>query len=154
MTRTAKTEAIKEKANSATDAASAAKSEAESSIKDAASEAARQAKKVREDVADAAGEKLEAAREALNDFEPDTLINQAAGRLADNLSDAANAIRTTDLKAVRDDVAGFARRNPLLFFGGAALLGFAAARMLKNSGSDAELEAAEAEAEAAWGYSQ
>ena len=32
------------------------------------------------------------------------------------------------------DAAGFARRNPLLVLGGAALAGFAAARMVKSAG--------------------
>ncbi|MEY8838081.1 hypothetical protein AB9K41_03460, partial [Cribrihabitans sp. XS_ASV171] len=49
------------------------------------------------------------------------------------LTHAASAVRDADFNSIQEDLTVFARRNPLLFFGGAALLGFVAARALKAS---------------------
>jgi hypothetical protein len=51
------------------------------------------------------------------------LLDQVTARLSDG--------PVEDLVA---DAAGFARRNPLLVLGGAALAGFAAARIVKSAG--------------------
>ena len=51
------------------------------------------------------------------------LVDQIAAHLRDRPVDELVA-----------DAAGFARRNPLLVLGGAALVGFAAARIVKSSG--------------------
>lgn len=72
-------------------------------------------------------------REAGDAFGPDSFAHTVADRLADNLSQAASAVRDTDLGSLQQDVTEFARRNPLVFFGGAALLGFFAARLMKAS---------------------
>lgn len=105
---------------------------------DQATDAARkrveaEANAARNDAANTVETQAGKVRRAAGSFDPDSMINQAANRLADNLSDAASAIRTKDLATVQQDVAAFARRNPLLFFGGAALLGFATARMMNAS---------------------
>ncbi len=76
-------------------------------------------------------------REAADGVDPGSLAHAATERLAESLGEAAHSIRHRDLGAdlghVTDDLAAFARRQPLLFFGGAALLGFAAGRMFKAS---------------------
>lgn len=72
-------------------------------------------------------------RNAGREFGEDSYAYQAADYLATSLHDAADAIRTRDVSTVMDDVTHFARRNPAVFLGGAAMLGFFAARMLKAS---------------------
>lgn len=96
----------------------------------AASDKARAAKDA---AADAAREQADRVREAGESFDADSFAHAATDRIADNLHEAARSIRTADLSHLADDLATFARRQPLLFFGGAALLGFAAGRMLKAS---------------------
>jgi hypothetical protein len=55
------------------------------------------------------------------------------GMMASNLADFAEVIREKDLSELVDEMSGFARRNPVAFLGGAALLGFAGVRMAKAS---------------------
>ncbi len=54
-------------------------------------------------------------------------------QIADGLADASDAVRGKDLSEIVSDVNGFARRNPLMFLGSAALVGFAATRFAKAS---------------------
>ena len=72
-------------------------------------------------------------RAAGREFGEDSYAAQAADYLASSLSDAAGAIRSRDMDDVLSELNNFARRNPAVFLGGAALLGFAAARMFKAS---------------------
>lgn len=55
------------------------------------------------------------------------------GQAAEALADFSDMVRNKDLGEMLSDVNGFARRNPLAFLGGAALLGFAATRFAKAS---------------------
>ncbi|CTQ48181.1 hypothetical protein [Jannaschia donghaensis] len=72
-------------------------------------------------------------RSAGREFGPESYQAQAADYLADNLIEAADRIRAQDLDSIARDATDFARRNPAVVLGGAALLGFAAARLLKAS---------------------
>lgn len=72
-------------------------------------------------------------RSAGREFGDDSYQAQAADYLASNLSQAAEMIREQDFSSLADDVSSFARRNPAMFLGGAALVGFAAARLMKSS---------------------
>ena len=72
-------------------------------------------------------------RSAGREFGADSYQAQAADYLADNLMQAADRIRAQDLDTIARDATDFARRNPAIVLGGAALLGFAAARLLKAS---------------------
>jgi hypothetical protein len=80
---------------------------------------------------------------AAEEFEAGSFSRHAAEQMADRLSDAADAVRGADLGTLQTDVEAFARRNPLLFFGTAALAGFAVVRAVKAS-ERAEVEAAAA----------
>lgn len=53
--------------------------------------------------------------------------------MADALADVSDTIRDKDFGEMANDLTSFARRNPLAFLGGAALLGFAGTRMLRAS---------------------
>lgn len=52
---------------------------------------------------------------------------------ADEVRRISESLRDRDLKTIYEDVGNFARRQPALFIGGTALLGFAAARLAKAS---------------------
>lgn len=66
------------------------------------------------------------------DSRPDTLQDAALAQLGAQINVIAARLQDTSVDEMVDDVALFARRNPLLFLGGAALAGFAAARFLKS----------------------
>ncbi|WP_431298843.1 hypothetical protein [Tabrizicola sp. BL-A-41-H6] len=53
--------------------------------------------------------------------------------VADHLADASDALRDKDMGEILHGITRVARQNPILFLGGAALLGFAASRYLKAS---------------------
>ena len=72
-----------------------------------------------------------ALRGAADRIPPDSAAGRSFNQLADSLSGAADSLRTRDLNQIVEDVRGMARRNPLMFVGGAALLGLAAARFAK-----------------------
>lgn len=54
-------------------------------------------------------------------------------KAADSLERLSNYIREQDPKQLLDDVQNFGRRRPALLLGGAFLLGFAGARLIKSS---------------------
>ena len=80
-----------------------------------------------------AGRAAEAAAAASEEFHAESPQAQAADRAATSLHDVAEALHSTDFDKVAGRVKEFARENPALFLGGAALLGFAATRFLKSS---------------------
>ena len=58
---------------------------------------------------------------------------QYGDKAADGLDRVARYLREQDPKKVLDDVQNFGRRRPALLIGGAFLLGFAGARLIKTS---------------------
>jgi hypothetical protein len=95
--------------------------------------AGEEARHARETAAGTTKETADQVREAGEAFGEDSFARAATDRVAEQLDQAARTMREADLRGVGDDLTAFARRQPLLFFGGAALLGFAAARLLKAS---------------------
>ena len=91
------------------------------------------AEAAKETIADTVADQAHRFREASRAFDSNELASDAVKYLGDNLAYAASAVRDVDLANVQQDVTQFARRNPLVFFGGAAALGFLAARALKAS---------------------
>lgn len=84
------------------------------------------------DGAAAEGDHLaDAAHAAADAYPRDSLVSQALGDLGSTVEGLTAQFRDKPAQEILDDVALFARRNPLLFLGGAALAGFAAARFLK-----------------------
>ncbi|MCB1332781.1 MAG: hypothetical protein KDK26_03815 [Roseivivax sp.] len=79
------------------------------------------------DAADRAASTLRGAADALRDG---TFQERTFGQLAASLADAADAVRNKDLSELSTEAAAFAKRNPAVFIGGAAILGFAVARMM------------------------
>ncbi|WP_224816405.1 hypothetical protein [Hasllibacter sp. MH4015] len=91
-------------------------------------------------VAEAAAEKAQEFDRASDAFRDSDFARQATAQVADTLTNVAHAVRDTDFASLQSDVTEFARRNPLVFFGGAAALGFVAARAMKAS-ERAEIDA-------------
>lgn len=115
------------------EAEKSAAAKANSAADTAKKRVAQEASKAQNTAADHAEDSADQIKEAGDAFDSGSWAQEATHRIADNLSEAAQSMRNADFAAIQDDVTDFARRQPLVFFGGAALLGFAAARMLKAS---------------------
>ncbi|SFR11435.1 hypothetical protein [Poseidonocella sedimentorum] len=76
------------------------------------------------------GDALRKAADELQDGSPQA---RGLGQIAQSLADVSDTVRGKDLGEIVSDVTGFARRNPLAFIGGAALLGFAGTRLARAS---------------------
>lgn len=77
-----------------------------------------------------------ALRRASEDLSSGSPQERLIAQLADGVADAADRMRGMSLSEITRDTNEFARRHPAAFLGGAALLGFAAARFLKASSHD------------------
>lgn len=78
-------------------------------------------------------------RRASEDLRGGSAQERTLGTIASSLADVSDAIRDKDLGEIVQMVSKVARDNPVLFLGGAALLGFAASRYAKASGSTARM---------------
>lgn len=94
-------------------------------------EAANKAEEVQSGAAERVQGAANAASAAAAQFDPHTMQAEAVRRVAEGIEGVANQIRTTDMDTVIRETSEFARRNPLLFIGAAAAVGFAATRFLK-----------------------
>ncbi len=94
-------------------------------------EAERKAADLRDRAAHKVDNAANAAEAAAAEFDYDSIQARAAHQVADQVQQLSERLRSTDLNSVTRDVSAFARKNPALFIGGAALLGFAATRFLK-----------------------
>jgi hypothetical protein len=94
-------------------------------------EAGRTTSDLSDHAADGATKAADAAEAAASDYSDDSLQARAARQVADQVEGLAAQLRSADFATVARDASDFARKNPALFIGGAALLGFAATRFLK-----------------------
>lgn len=69
------------------------------------------------------------------------------GKIAGSLSDASDSIRDKDLGEILEMVNRVGREHPVLFLGGAALLGFAVSRYAKASGDPTKTSTTQKSAE-------
>lgn len=76
-----------------------------------------------------------ALRRASEDLRGGSAQERTLGQIASTLADASDALRDKDLGEIMQAASRVARDNPMLFLGGAALLGFAASRYAKASTS-------------------
>ncbi len=121
-------------------------------MKDAASETAGRAKEVVEHVKERANSELStradksagdlgAVAEALRKTSEGLSGNMVApyvAKAADKLEDVSRVLRTTNLDDAVKGTESFARREPLLFLGGAFVAGFCLARFLKSTSAREE----------------
>ncbi|QBF33308.1 hypothetical protein [Thalassococcus sp. S3] len=110
-----------------------AKAAAQNVAQDAASAASRQAEAAKSVAAEELSGVASALRTAAEEMRSGSPQERTFGQIAEGLADASEAMRNKDLGEMVHDVSAFARRNPLLFLGGAALIGFAATRFAKAS---------------------
>jgi len=97
--------------------------------------------------AESIGRVAQAVHSAASGLEAD--LPQAAGYIheaADRLQQTAAALRQQSIEDIVTQINGFARRQPVAFFGGSMLAGFVLARFLKSTA--AAPEAAQAPREA------
>lgn len=104
----------------------------------AKSQARTHAESAKESVASEVDSLANAMSDASNDLAEGSPQARLTGQAADHLAEVSNAIRDADLQEVVAATTRFARRNPAMFLGGAALLGFAAARFAKSSAPENE----------------
>lgn len=97
----------------------------------ATQEAVARAEEAKTTVASKVQQTADAADAAANQFDPASAQAQAVQQVADHIEDVATKLRTADVQKLAGQATEMARRNPLLFIGGAAIAGFAAARFLK-----------------------
>lgn len=119
--------------NRAEELGETAKSEASAMAEKGKSAAYAKADEAKGRGADEVERTAEQLRAAGREFGEGSYAYEAADYLATSLHDAADVLRSRDLNTMVDDVTQFARRNPGVFLGGAAMVGFFAARMLKAS---------------------
>lgn len=97
------------------------------------SEASNYASQAKSTAADEVKDISTALRSAAEELRQGSPQERTFSQIADGLAEASDAVRGKDLSEIVSDVNGFARRNPLMFLGSAALVGFAATRFAKAS---------------------
>lgn len=124
----------------ARDTASAVKEDvtkaAQSAARTVQDEAAHYADRSKETAAREVRGVASALRTAADELRDGSPQERTFSQLADGLADASDTIRDKDLGEVVSGLNSFARRNPLLFLGGAALAGFAATRFARATARD------------------
>ncbi len=86
------------------------------------------------DVADEVNDVASALRRASEELRTGSAQERTLAQIANTIADASDSIRDKDLGEIVAMISRTGRRNPVLFLGGAALLGFAASRYAKASG--------------------
>jgi hypothetical protein len=114
-------------------AASELKSRASESYAAAKEEVTHRAEGAKSSIADEISGVADALRKASSEMRDNSTSRRTVGWVADSLNDASQAIRSRETSQLMNDISGFARRNPALFLGGAALVGFAISRFAKAS---------------------
>lgn len=117
----------------AADLANQAKATAGDAARDVAETAKSQANAAKSSVADEMSGVASALRTAAEEMRSGSPQERTFGQIAEGIADASDAMREKDLSTMVQDVSAFARKNPLVFLGGAALVGFAATRFAKSS---------------------
>lgn len=98
-----------------------------------ADKARSQVESAKDGVAEEISSVSRALRHASDELRDGSPQERTFGYMAGTLADLADTVRGKDLGEVVGDLSDFARRNPVAFLGGAALLGFAGVRMAKAS---------------------
>lgn len=127
--------AIRETGESALKDARGAASSGAEHLKEAAGEAADKARKSAADRGDRAASALHDRAEAMD---PDSVQRRLLESVAGGMESLSTRVREGSLAQVVADAENFARRNPMLFIAGAALAGFAIARMTQSRGDRGE----------------
>ena len=134
MTQTPLTDmvpALKEAASAAGSVAADLRAAAAQKLDETLTEVKSQAADARANVAGEVKDVAMALRRASEDLRGGSAQERTLGHIATTLADASDALRDKDLGQMLESAGKVARNNPVLFLGGAALLGFAASRFAK-----------------------
>lgn len=112
---------------------------------DAMTEVRSRADDAKDEVANDVKDVAAALRRASEELRGGSAQERTFGTLASGLADVSDQIRDKDLGQIVQMVSKAARENPVLFLGGAALLGFAASRYSKASGQATQSSAVQVE---------
>lgn len=112
-----------------------AKTTARNTAQNVADTATSQAEAAKTAAADEVSGVASAMRTAALEMRNGSPQERTFGQIAEGIADLSDAMREKDLSSMVQDVSAFARKNPLTFLGGAVLIGFAATRFAKASGS-------------------
>ena len=93
-----------------------------------------QADRAREKAAEGLSNLTDTIRRVSIDMQDQPAIANAAESVADQAERFGEYLRTTDTRQMLSTIEGVARRQPLLFLGGAFVLGLAASRLIKAAG--------------------
>lgn len=96
-------------------------------------EARSMADHTKSDVADEVKDVASALRHASEELRKGSVQERTLGQIATTIAGASESIRDKDLGEILAMLSRAGRKNPVLFLGGAALLGFAASRYAKAS---------------------
>ncbi len=111
---------------------------------EAGKSAVREARVRAEDAKDGVAAELSsignALRRASDELREGSPQERTFGSMATAMADLADTVRDKDLGEMVDDLSDFARRNPVAFLGGAALLGFAGMRVAKASRRERQID--------------
>lgn len=91
----------------------------------------------RDAAAESAGRFATALRRASDELGDGSTPERMIGQMAEGIADATDNLRDKSIEDIARGANDFARRNPVAFIGGAALLGFAAARLFRGLTDDA-----------------
>lgn len=125
---------VKEAASTIGSVASDIKTAATAKFGEALTEARSRADDAKSGVADEVKDVAMALRRASEELRGGSAQERTLGTIAGSLADASDSIRDKDLGEIVQMCSRVARENPMLFLGGAALLGFAVSRYAKASG--------------------
>ena len=126
-------EAVEDARKAGADIAGSLRDSAHDAAGKASAEVSRAADKVQAGAAEELKDVASALRTAAEEMRSGSLQDRAFSELADGFADVSDALRDMEVGEMLSSVNGFARRNPLVFLGGAALVGFAATRAAKAS---------------------
>jgi uncharacterized protein YjbJ (UPF0337 family) len=120
---------------------------------EAVSEVRTQANEAKDNVAGEVKDVATALRRAAEDLRSGSAQERTLGQVANGIADASDALRDKDLGEMVTSVSKIARDNPVLFLGGAMLLGFAASRYAKATSEHSEKTPGSGEDAKTSGYS-
>lgn len=109
------------------------KSRASEAMSSAKEEATHRAEGAKSSIANEMSDVARALRSATDDLRGNSTSRRTVDWVADRIEGMSQAMRNRDTSQLMSDVSGFAKRNPALFLGGAALVGFAISRFAKAS---------------------
>ena len=99
-----------------------------------------QADRAREKAADGLSHVTDTIRRVSIDMQDQPAIANAAETVADQAERIGEYLRTTDARQILSNVENVARRQPILFLGGAFVLGLAASRLIKAAAGGSSTE--------------